>query len=165
MGANLCIENATDRPVAIHLEQISVRYWAVIPAKKRILWSSENTHLDRGAYTLRAFDANSRSYRPPNMKKEKAKAVVGGMLIGAGGAATLAVSIPLFAVPGAILTAAGVGVVGAATAVGVSAAVGAAASESREMKSGVKRGARVGKATKYVVKCTEQLNQLEWEKV
>ena len=163
MGANLCIENATDRPVAVHLEHISVRYWALIPAQKRVLWNAENIQLDRGAYTLRAFDANSRSYRPPNMKKEKAKAVVGGVLMGVGGAATL-VSIPLFVVPGVALTVAGVGVVGGAAAVGVSAAVGAAVNESRsEYKSGTKRGAPVG-TTKYVVNCTDQ-RQLEWEKV
>lgn len=164
MGANLCIENATDRPVAVHLEHISVRYWGLIPAKKRVLWSAENIHLDRGAYTLRAFDANSRNYRPPDMRKEKAKAIAGGVLMGAGGAATIVASIPLFVVPGAALTVAGVGVVGAAAAVGVSAAVGAAAIESREYKTGTKRGARIGKETKFLVKCTDQ-RQLQWEKV
>ena len=164
MGANLCIENATDRPVAVHLEHISVRYWALIPAKKRVLWNAENVHLDQGVYTLRAFDANSRSYRPPDMRKEKAKAIVGGVLMGAGGAATLAVSIPLFAVPGVALTVAGAAIVGGAAAVGVSAAATAAATELKEYKSGVKRGARIGKRTKFVVKCIDQ-RQLQWEKV
>ena len=120
--------------------------------------------MDMGAYTLRAIDATTRNYKPPDMRKEKAKAVVGGLLIGAGGAATLAVSVPLFAVPGVVLTVAGVGVVGGAAAVGISAAVGAAVNESREYKPCTKRGARVGKATKYVVKCADQ-QQLEWEKV
>ena len=164
MGANLCIENDTDRPVVVHLEQISIRYWALVPAKKRVLWKSDELHLDAGAYTLRAIDANTRNYKPPDMKKEKAKAVVGGILIGVGGAATLAVSVPLFAVPGVALTVAGVGVVGGAAAVGVSAAVGAAVHESKEYRPATKRGARIGKATKYVVKCTDK-EQLEWEKV
>ena len=164
MGAGLCIENSTDRAIAVHFEQISVRYWAMIPAGKRIMWNSDDTvHMDRGAYTLRAFDAFSRTYTPPNMKKETAKAVVGGMLIGAGGAALL-VSVPLFAVPGVALTVGGVAVVGGTVAAGVAAAAGAA-SGSREYKSGVKRGARIGKETKYVVKCTADEQELEWEKV
>ena len=164
MGASLCIENTTDRPIAVHFEQISVRYWALIPANKRVLWQPAHIHLDRGAYTLRAIDATSMSYKPPNMKLETAKAVVGGALIGAGGAGIL-VSIPLFAVPGVALSVAGVGVVGAAVAAGVGAAAGAA-SGSREYKSGVMRGARIGSETKYVVRCnTDGQAELQWEKV
>ena len=90
------------------------------------------------------------------------KAVVGGALIGAGGAGIL-VSIPLFAVPGVALSVAGVGVVGAAVAAGVGAAAGSA-SGSREYKSGVERGARIGK-TKYVVKFSSDEQELQWEKV
>ena len=162
MGAGLCIENSTDRHIAVHLEQISVRYWALVPAKKRIIWAASDTvHLDQGVYTFRAFDAASITYQPPNMKKETAKAVVGGLLIGAGGAG-LAVSIPLFAVPGVALTVAGVGVVGGVVAAGAAAAV---ASGSKELKTGVKRGVRVGKATKYVVKANPDKQEIEWEKV
>ena len=165
MGAGLCIENSTDRPVAVHLEQISVRYWALIPPDKRVIWNRENIRLDQGAYTLRAFDATSLNYKPPNMKKEKAKAVIGGVLSGAGGVGVLAASIPLFAVPGAALTIAGAGVVGAAVAAGAAAAAaGGVASGSLEYKSGVKRGVRIGKATKYVVNCNDK-QELEWEKV
>ena len=164
MGAGLCIENSTDRHIAVHLEQISVRYWALVPSKKRIIWAASDTvHLDRGAYTLRAFDAASATYQPPNMKKEKAKAVVGGLLIGAGGVGLVA-SIPLFAVPGVALTVAGVGVVGGvAAASAAAAAVGG--SKEMELKTGVKRGVRVGKATKYVIKVNREKQEIEWEKV
>ena len=162
MGAGLCIENATDRHIAVHLEQISVRYWALVPAAKRVIWSqSETVHLDKGAYTLRAFDAASANYKPPNMKKEKAKAVAGGLLIGAGGVGLLA-SIPLFAVPGVALTVAGVGVVGGVVAAGVGAA---AVGGSKELKSGVKRGVRVGKATKYLIMKNHEKQEIEFVKV
>ena len=165
MKARLCIENTTDRPVAAHLEQISVRYWGLVPSKKRVLWDPENVHLDRGAYTLRAFDATSLNYKPPNMKKEKAKAVVGGLLLGAGGVGAL-VSIPLFAVPGVGLSIAGGVVIGAAAVAGASAAAagGAANLLPTEYKSGIKRGSWIGKATKYKVKCSDK-QELEWEKV
>ena len=160
MKARFCIENTTDRPVAAHLEQISVRYWGLIPPAKRIVWDPEDIRLHRGIYTLRAFDATSLNYKAPNMKKEKAKAVVGGILLGAGGVGAL-VSIPLFAVPGGALTIAGGVVIGAAAA---AAAGGATNVLQLEYKSGVKRGAMIGKDTKYIVRCNDKL-ELEWEKV
>lgn len=168
MKARFCIENTTDRPVAAHLEQISVRYWGLIPPAKKIIWDPENVQLDRGIYTLRAFDATSLNYKAPNMKKEKAKAVVGGILLGAGGVGAL-VSIPLFAVPGGALTIAGGVVIGVAAAAGAAAAAAGGATNvlSLEYKTGVKRGAVIGKDTKYIVKLVEsnEKKELVWEKV
>jgi hypothetical protein len=165
MKARLCIENTTDRPVAAHLEQISVRYWGLIPPAKRIVWDPEDVRLHRGIYTLRAFDATSLNYKAPNMKKEKAKAVVGGILLGAGGVGAL-VSIPLFAVPGGALTIAGGVVIGAAAVAGATAAAAGGATNALQLeyKSGVKRGVVIGKDTKYMVKCNDK-QELVWEKV
>lgn len=165
MKARLCIENSTDRPVAAHLEQISVRYWGLIPPSKRIVWDPVNVRLDRGIYTLRAYDATSLNYKAPNMKKEKAKAVVGGVLLAAGGVGAIA-SIPLFAVPGVALSIAGGAVIGAAAVAGVTAAAAGGATNilQLEYKCGIKRGSVVGKATKYVVKCNDK-QELVWEKV
>ena len=165
MKARLCIENTTDRPVATHLEQISVRYWGLILPMKRIIWDPEDILLDRGIYTLRAFDATSLNYKAPSMKKEKAKAVVGGVLLAAGGVGAIA-SIPLFAVPGVALSIAGGVVIGAAVVAGATAAAAGGATNvlQLEYKSGVKRGSVIGKATKYMVKCNDK-QELVWEKV
>lgn len=164
MGAGLCIENLTDRHVAVHLEHISVRHWALVPAKKRIMWTSEIVRVDQGAYTLRAFDASAINYQPPNMKIETAKAVVGGFLIGAGaGASLLLASVPFFVVSAATLTATKVG---AFTAVsGISAGLGAAAANNPSLKTGVKRGALVGKASKYIITCDPDKRNFVWEQV
>ena len=168
MKARFCIENNTDRPVAAHLEQIPVRYWGLIPPSKKLIWDPENVQLDRGIYTLRAFDATSLNYEAPNMKKEKRKAVIGGILLGAGGVGAL-VSIPLFAVPGGALTIAGGVVIGAAAIAGTAAAAAGGATNilPLEYKTGVKRGAVIGKDTKYIVKLvdTNDKKELVWEKV
>jgi hypothetical protein len=98
------------------------------------------------------------------MKKEKAKAVAGGILLGAGGVGAL-VSIPLFAVPGGV-------VIGAAAVAGATAAAAGGATNvlQLEYKSGVKRGVIIGKDTKYMVKLASspghsQQQELVWEKV
>ena len=132
---------------------------------KRIIWDPENIRLDRGIYTLRAFDATSFNYKAPNMTKEKAKAVVGGVLLAAGGVGAIA-SIPLFAVPGVALSVAGGVVIGAAAVAGATAAAAGGATNllQFEYKCGIKRGSVIGKATKYVVKCSDK-QELIWEKV
>ena len=76
----------------------------------------------------------------------------------------LVASIPLFAVPGVALTVAGVGVVGGVAAAGAAAAA-VGGSKEMELKTGVKRGVRVGKATKYVIKVNREKQEIEWEKV
>ena len=70
--------------------EISVRYWALVELRKRIVWEPDQFHLDRGLYTLRAIDVvASLVYRPPNQVTETLKVITGSVLIGGAGVGTI----------------------------------------------------------------------------
>ena len=142
MGAKLCVENKTNIPVAVLLEQVSVRYWARVPPKSKVIWHPDHFHVDRGIYTVRAVDASSHTFESPNMKKEKAKAIGGGVLMGVGGA-TLLAGLALIVVPGLGVVLTGIG--GALAFAGGAGATGAGVATALKESAAVKRGVHIGK--------------------
>ena len=95
MGARLCIENSTNRPIVVQLEHISVRYCSWVKPGRHIRFRN----IDQGVYTLRAIDPTSLDYVAPNMTKENIKAIIGGLLIGAGGVGLIASTCLLYTSP------------------------------------------------------------------
>jgi hypothetical protein len=142
MGAKLCVENKTNIPVAVLLEQVSVRYWARVPPQSKVIWHPDHFHVDRGIYTVRAVDASSHTFESPNMKKEKAKAIGGGVLMGVGGA-TLLAGLALIVVPGLGVVLTGIG--GALAFAGGAGATGAGVATALKESAAVKRGVHIGK--------------------
>lgn len=168
MGATFCVENRTNIPVAVSLEQLSIRYWVLIPPGKKALWHPEHYHVDRGFYTLRAIDASAHTFEKPNMQKEKAKTVRLSILMGVGGAAVV-LGVPLILITGIgeALTQIG-GVIAFAGGAGLTGASVLAAAMDNSCKSAVKRGVHVGSACKYVIEMSTAENdvrELKWEKV
>ena len=159
MGAKFCIENKTNRPIVIQIEQISVRYCCWIEPRKRAVWHPDRkgTLLHQGFYTLRVIDP-SLNYKPPNMKVENGKAVIGGILIGVGGAGIVASA----AMMGVGMTLVG-DIIGAGvltTAVIVSSTSGAISTcTAREYRPAIRRGLHIGRGTKCEIRSTN--NQFE----
>ena len=163
MGAKLCVENKTNIPVAVLLEQLSVRYWARVPPQSKVLWLPDYYHVHRGIYTVRAVDASSQTFESPNMKKENAKAVGGGVLMGIGGA-TLLAGLALIVVPGLGVVLTGIG--GAMAFAGGVGATGAGVAAALKKSQAVKRGVHIGRC-KIVVNSEfdEGVMKLNLEKV
>lgn len=171
MGATLCIENNTDRTIVVHLEQISIRYWALIEPRKKIVWKPNNFHLDQGLYTLRAIDVvASPDYQPPNHVKETLKIVTGSILLGTGGVGAI-VCTALLATPAvpAIILGVGSGAVAVACGVGAAASGGAFSRAKYKSQSTTRGFALVGRWSKYRVSRTPTLadgsQKLHWEMV
>ena len=137
MGAKLCVENKTNISVAVLLEQISVRYWARVPPQSMVIWHPDKFHVDQGIYTIRAVDASSQTFESPDMRRETAKAVGGGVLMGIGGAVFLT-GLALIAVPGLGVVLTGIG--GAMAFVGGAGATGAGVASAISANAAVKRG-------------------------
>ena len=104
MGAKLCIENRSEVKVAVQVEHITVRYWAIIEAGKKAVWNPRTwrRYVDQGFYTLRAIEIpedSQQKYKPPNMKKETGKAIASGIMLATGAIFPPAI---LFVVPGLV---------------------------------------------------------------
>lgn len=166
MGAILCIENSTDRTIVVHLEQISVRYWALIEPRKKIIWEPDQFHLDLGIYTLRAIDVvASPDYQPPSYTAESFKLITGSVLIASAGVGVILCGA-LLATPAAPAIVGGVGAGATAVACGVGAAAsgGVFSKAKYKTESVTKPFALVGRGSKYRVSLTTN-RKLQWEKV
>ena len=166
MGATLCIENCTDRTIVVHLEQISIRYWALIEPHKKIVWEPDQFRLHQGLYTLRAIDVvTSQDYEPPNHARETFKVITGSILIGGAGMGAI-VCCALLATPAAPAIVLGVGAGATAVACGVGAAAsGGAFNRAKYKADSATRGfSLVGNGSKYQVKRRND-GKLQWEKV
>ena len=168
MGAILCIENNTDRTIVVHLEQISIRYWALIEPHKKIVWEPDHQpfRLHQGLYTLRAIDVVvSQDYQPPNDVTETFKVITGSVLIGGAGVGAIVCCV-LLATPAAPAIVLGVGAGAAAIACGVGAAAsGGVFSRAKYKADSATRGfSPVGRGSKYRVTRTDA-GKLQWEKV
>ena len=152
MGAKFCIENKTDRAVVIQIEQISIRYCCWIEPGKRTMWhpNRKGPQMHQGIYTLRVIEP-SLNYKTPNMAVEDAKTVVGGLLIGAGGAGIVASAVLIgvgISIAGIVVGATAVGVASIATATGGFLCTCTA----REYRPAVKRALCVGRGTKCEIR-------------
>ena len=129
MGAKLCIENRTNVRVAVQLEHVSIRYYAMIDPGRKFVWHPRKKYMDQGFYTLRAIDIDSvpGGYTEPKIKSERFKAVAASLLLALAGV-SFGVLLPFIAPAIGVIT----------------------ANPITGCKQAVKHGAHVGRDAKYL---------------